>query len=546
MSSIQTTCPYCGVGCGVIAQTNDTQITTIQGDKTHPANFGRLCSKGIALGSTLGLEGRLLHPEINGTQCSWDTALDEVAQQFQRIIAQHGPQAVAFYVSGQLLTEDYYVANKLMKGFIGSANIDTNSRLCMSSSLSGYKRAFGSDTVPGNYEDMEETDLLVLVGSNLAWCHPVLFQRISAAKEKRPDLKIVVIDPRYTATCEIADFHLPLKSGSDVWLFNGLLDFLRRNDYLDYDFLENATEGFANALQAARKSSGSIPAIAQQSGLDEEMVVQFFRLFAQTEKVVTLYSQGINQSTSGTDKVNSIINCHLATGRLGKLGAGPFSMTGQPNAMGGREVGALANQLASHMDFAPEHCAIVQEFWHSPLIPTEPGLKVVDLFNAIAAGEVKAVWIMATNPMVSLPNTQVIKQALEKCELVVVSDCVRHNDTTAYAHILLPALAWGEKDGTVTNSDRRISRLRPFLEAPGEAKPDWWIISQIAQQMGYAEQFAYRSPADIFREYASLSGYKNNGSRDLNLSGLLPLSDEEYQTLTVFHVLRQIMKIRFL
>jgi len=532
MSSIQTTCPYCGVGCGVIAQTNDTQITTIQGDKTHPANFGRLCSKGIALGSTLGLEGRLLHPEINGTQCSWDTALDEVAQQFQRIIAQHGPQAVAFYVSGQLLTEDYYVANKLMKGFIGSANIDTNSRLCMSSSLSGYKRAFGSDTVPGNYEDMEETDLLVLVGSNLAWCHPVLFQRISAAKEKRPDLKIVVIDPRYTATCEIADFHLPLKSGSDVWLFNGLLDFLRRNDYLDYDFLENATEGFANALQAARKSSGSIPAIAQQSGLDEEMVVQFFRLFAQTEKVVTLYSQGINQSTSGTDKVNSIINCHLATGRLGKLGAGPFSMTGQPNAMGGREVGALANQLASHMDFAPEHCAIVQEFWHSPLIPIEPGLKVVDLFNAIAAGEVKAVWIMATNPMVSLPNTQVIKQALEKCELVVVSDCVRHNDTTAYAHILLPALAWGEKDGTVTNSDRRISRLRPFLEAPGEAKPDWWIISQIAQQMGYAEQFAYRSPADIFREYASLSGYKNNGSRDLNLSGLLPLSDEEYQTLT--------------
>jgi assimilatory nitrate reductase catalytic subunit len=531
MSSIQTTCPYCGVGCGVIAQTDESQITTIEADKTHPANFGRLCSKGIALGTTLGLDGRLLLPEVQGKQCDWDTALDEVANQFQNIIAEQGPQAVAFYVSGQLLTEDYYVANKLMKGFMGSANIDTNSRLCMSSSLSGYKRAFGSDSVPGNYEDMEETDLLVLVGSNLAWCHPVLFQRISAAKDKRPDLKIVVIDPRHTATCEIADVHLSIKSGSDVWLFNGLLDFLRRNDYLDYDFLENATEGFASAFQAARASSGSIPAVAGQCGLDEEQVNQFFRLFAQNKKVVTLYSQGVNQSTSGTDKVNSIINCHLATGRLGKPGMGPFSMTGQPNAMGGREVGALANQLASHMDFTPEHCALVQDFWHSPLMPTEPGLKVVDLFKAMATGEVKAIWIMATNPAVSLPNSHAVKQALEQCELVVVSDCVRHNDTTAYADILLPALAWGEKDGTVTNSERRISRQRPFLDAPGEAKPDWWIISQIAERLGYAKQFAYRTPADIFREYATLSGYKNNGSRDLDLSGLLPLSDEEYQTL---------------
>ena len=531
MSSIQTTCPYCGVGCGVIAQTDESQITLIEGDKTHPANFGRLCSKGIALGSTLGLEGRLLLPELQGKQCDWDTALDEVANQFQNIIAEQGPQAVAFYVSGQLLTEDYYVANKLMKGFMGSANIDTNSRLCMSSSLSGYKRAFGSDSVQGNYDDMEETDLLVLVGSNLAWCHPVLFQRISAAKDKRPELKIVVIDPRHTATCEIADVHLSIKSGSDVWLFNGLLDFLRRNDYLDYDFLENATEGFASALEAARASSGSIPVVAGQCGLDEEQVSHFFRLFAQNKKVVTLYSQGVNQSTSGTDKVNSIINCHLASGRLGKPGMGPFSMTGQPNAMGGREVGALANQLASHMDFTPEHCALVQDFWHSPQMPTEPGLKVVDLFNAMATGEVKAIWIMATNPAVSLPNSHAVKEALEKCELVVVSDCVRHNDTTAYADILLPAQAWGEKDGTVTNSERRISRQRPFLDAPGEAKPDWWIISQIAERLGYAEQFAYRSPADIFREYATLSGYKNKGSRDLDLSGLLPLSDEEYQTL---------------
>jgi assimilatory nitrate reductase catalytic subunit len=531
MSSTHTTCPYCGVGCGVIAQIDETQVTVIQGDKTHPANYGRLCAKGMALGSTLGLEGRLLHPEIDGQQCSWDEALDKVVIDFQRIIAQHGPQAVGFYVSGQLLTEDYYVANKLMKGFIGTANIDTNSRLCMSSSLTGYKRAFGSDTVPGNYEDLEQADLLVLVGSNLAWCHPVLFQRIYAAKEKRPSLKIVVIDPRHTPTCEMADTHLAIKSGSDAWLFNGLLDFLRRNDHLDYDFLENATEGFASALQSARESSGSIPTVAQQCGLEEQQVADLFRLFARTEKVVTLYSQGVNQSSSGTDKVNSIINCHLATGRIGKPGMGPFSITGQPNAMGGREVGALANQLAAHMDFDPEHRTLVQEFWQSPHIPAKAGLKVVDLFAAAAKGEIKAVWIMATNPVVSLPNADAVKQALAQCELVVVSDCVRHTDTTAYAHVLLPALAWGEKEGTVSNSERRISRQRPFLDAPGETKPDWWILSQIAQRMGYAQQFAYQSVADVFREHAALSGYKNNGKRDFDISGLLPLSDEEYQTL---------------
>lgn len=530
MSNTHTTCPYCGVGCGIIAQ-NDAGKVTIAGDKTHPANLGRLCSKGMALASTLGLEGRLLFPEINGQQCSWDEVLDKVAGDFQRIVAQHGPKSVAFYVSGQLLTEDYYVANKLMKGFIGSANIDTNSRLCMSSSLSGYKRAFGSDTVPGNYEDLEQADLLVLVGSNLAWCHPVLFQRISAAKEKRPQLKIVVIDPRHTPTCEIADTHLAITPGHDAWLFNGLLDFLRRNDQLDYDFLENATQGFAEALQAARKSSGSIATVAQECGLDEEQVGKFFRLFANTEKVVTIYSQGINQSISGTDKVNSIINCHLASGRIGKPGMGPFSVTGQPNAMGGREVGALANQLAAHMDFEPEHRALVQEFWQSPQMSAEAGLKVVELFAAAARGEIKALWIMGTNPVVSMPNADLVKQALERCELVVVSDFVRQTDTTAYAQVLLPALAWGEKDGTVTNSERRISRQRAFLKVPGEAKPDWWIISQIAQRLGYAEQFAYKFAADIFREHAALSGYKNDGTRDFELSGLLPLSDDEYRTL---------------
>ncbi|TGO02431.1 nitrate reductase [Candidatus Thiomargarita nelsonii] len=530
MPTTHTTCPYCGVGCGIIAQTEEDKIT-ITGDKTHPANFGRLCSKGISLANTLSLDDRLLYPEINGQQSTWESALDKVASEFQRIIAQHGPKAIAFYVSGQLLTEGYYVANKLMKGFIGSANIDTNSRLCMSSSLTGYKRAFGSDTVPGNYEDLEQAELIVLTGSNLAWCHPILFQRISAAKEKRPDLKIVAIDPRYTPTCEIADTHLSIKPGSDGYLFNGLLDFLRRHDHLDYEFLEE-TQGFGSALEAARETCGSITSVAQHCGLEEEQILNLFNLFAATDKVVTLYSQGINQSTSGTDKVNSIINCHLATGRIGKPGMGPFSVTGQPNAMGGREVGALANQLAAHMDFEPEHRALVQEFWQSPYIPTEPGLKAIDLFAAAAKGEIKAIWIMATNPVVSLPNADSIKQALAQCELVVVSDVVRQTDTTAYAHVLLPALAWGEKEGTVTNSERRISRQRAFLYAPGEAKPDWWILSRVAQRLGYKKEFPYKSAIDVFREHAALSGYKNNGSRDFDISGLLPLTDEEYQTLT--------------
>ncbi len=519
MSSTYTTCPYCGVGCGVVAKI-DGEVTMVHGDKTHPANFGRLCSKGSALANTLSLDGRLLYPEINGESCSWDTALNKIASEFEAIITEYGSEAIAFYASGQLLTEDYYVANKFMKGFIGTANIDTNSRLCMSSSAAGYKRAFGSDTVPGNYEDLEQADLLVLVGTNLAWCHPILFQRIVAAKEKRPDLQIIVIDPRYTATCEIADLHLAIKAGRDSHLFNGLLDFLRTNDYLDYEFLENATEGFASALEAARLGVKDFDALE----------LQFFELFAKTEKVVTIYSQGVNQSSSGTDKVNSIINCHLATGRIGKPGMGPFSVTGQPNAMGGREVGAFANQLASHMDFEPEHRALVQEFWQSPSIAEKEGFKAIDLFKAINDGKIKALWIMATNPLVSMPNSKAVKQALEKCDLVIVSDCVRNTDTTEMADILLPALAWGEKDGTATNSERRISRQRAFLSPPGEAQADWWIISQVARRMGFSKQFNYQSAADIFREYAALSGYKNNGTRDFDISGLA-LSDDEYRRL---------------
>ncbi|GGY99338.1 molybdopterin-dependent oxidoreductase [Pseudoduganella plicata] len=508
--SVRTTCPYCGVGCGVRATPQGVQQAAIAGDAAHPSNAGRLCVKGSALGETLGLDGRLLHPHVREDgvlkQVDWDAALDKVADQWRSIVAEHGPDAVAFYVSGQLLTEDYYVANKLMKGYVGSANIDTNSRLCMSSAVAGHKRAFGEDIVPVSYDDLELADMIVLVGSNLAWCHPILFQRIGKAKEARPDLKVVVIDPRRTATCELADLHLPVKPGTDVWLFNGLLTYLHDRGAVDPAFIAAHTNGYEAALQAAAIAPDEVAAACRLNVAD---VLAFYEAFAANANVVTGFSMGVNQSSSGTDKVNAIINCHLIGGRLGKPGAGPFSITGQPNAMGGREVGGLANMLAAHLDLDnPSHRAAVREFWQSPTIAEKPGLKAVDLFQAIEAGKVKAVWIIATNPAVSLPDAEQVRRALRKCQLVVVSDVVQDTDTNALAHVLLPALAWGEKDGTVTNSERRISRQRTFLPAPGEARADWRILAQFARRLGY-DGFGYDSVHEIFDEHARLSAWRN-------------------------------------
>ncbi|CAE6796817.1 nitrate reductase [Paraburkholderia haematera] len=560
--AVRTTCPYCGVGCGVRATPRPDGPPDIAGDERHPANAGRLCVKGSALGETVGLEGRLLHPKRREPgsgelrDVSWSDALDTVASGFRQIIDQHGPDAVALYVSGQLLTEDYYVANKLMKGYVGSANIDTNSRLCMSSSVAGHKRAFGEDLVPVCYEDLELADLVVLVGSNTAWCHPILFQRIVKIKETRPDMKVVVIDPRYTATCEMADLHLPLKAGTDVRLFNGLLSFLAEHDTTDAGFVDAHTTGYAQARDAASTDAANgfdLTQCAKACKIDPHDLLEFYRLFARTERVVTVYSQGVNQSSSGTDKVNSIINCHLLTGRIGKPGMGPFSFTGQPNAMGGREVGGLANMLAAHLELDnPRHRDLVQTFWGSPAIAERPGLKAVELFGAIETGRIKAVWIMGTNPVVSLPDGDQAKRALARCELVVSSDIVESTDTNAFAHVLLPALGWGEKDGTVTNSERRISRQRAFLPAPGEARADWRIISDVAQRMGYAG-FDFSAPHEIFDEHARLSAYGNDAGssgettdsdgktgnghiegdvpRVFNLAGLVALGRERYDAL---------------
>ena len=533
--AIQTTCAYCGVGCGVKATMQGDGAVVFAGDVQHPANQGRLCVKGSALGETLGLDGRLLYPQLRTEQglrrVSWDEALDKVADKWRSIIDEHGPDAVALYVSGQLLTEDYYVANKLMKGYIGSANIDTNSRLCMSSAVAAHKRAFGEDLVPVCYDDLEQADMIVLVGSNTAWCHPILFQRIQRARELRPELKLVVVDPRRTATCELADLHLPVWQGTDTWLFNGLLSYLSRIGAVDPDYVAAHTSGLDAALEAANVDCSDPAEVARICRIELDVLMEFYEMFAATGKVITAFSMGVNQSSAGTDKANAIINCHLIGGRIGKPGMGPFSITGQPNAMGGREVGGLANMLAAHMELDNgAHRELVQTFWDSPRMADKPGLKAVDLFRAIEDGKVKAVWIMATNPLVSMPDAEQARRALEKCEMVVATDINQNTYTNACADGLLPALGWGEKDGTVTNSERRISRQRAFQPAPGEALADWKILSLFAQKMGYAG-FDFAGPHSIFDEHARLSAFRNTPDelpRMFDISGLTGMSQREY------------------
>lgn len=535
--SLRTTCPYCGVGCGLkVSGTGASR--RIEGDEQHPANYGRLCSKGSALGETLGLEQRLLQAEIGGRPVALSQALDAVADGFRATIAEHGPDSVALYVSGQLLSEDYYVANKLMKGFIGSANIDTNSRLCMSSTVAGQLRAFGSDSVPGCYDDIELADLVLLVGSNLAWCHPVLFQRLRAAKEARPELKVVLIDPRRTASAELADLHLPLINDADALLFAALLAALARRGQLDADYLRKHVADPDHALQQALALNPR--QVFQRCGIAAQDFNTLVDWLCGSPRTVTLYSQGVNQSAGGSDKVNAILNLHLACGRIGKPGSSPFSLTGQPNAMGGREVGGLANLLAGHMRLdQPADRERLQRFWNAPRMASSPGAKAVDLFAKVGRGEIRALWVIGSNPAVSMPQAAEVERALAGCPLLVVSEVMKSTDTSRHADIRLPALAWGEKSGTVTNSERRISRQRAFLPAPGAARADWWLLAQVAQRMGWAQAFSWSSEAEVFAEHARLSGFENpaaaSGSRRLfDISAWADCSAQDYAAMTPF------------
>ncbi len=524
LPEVRSTCAYCGVGCGVLLRPDGVGGLTVRGDPDHPANQGRLCAKGLALGETLGLEHRLLAPRVLGRDTNWGSALQLVADRFSAAIKNHGPDSVAFYVSGQLLTEDYYVANKLMKGFIGSANIDTNSRLCMASTVAGHKRAFGTDTVPGTYEDLDQADLVVLVGSNLAWCHPVLYQRIMAARQAR-GTKIVVVDPRRTASCDQADLHLALRPGSDVALFNRLLSRIYQTGHVAPDFLDRS-HGFTEALELAQLDD------PDETGLSPDELEAFCELWIGTDRVVTIFSQGVNQSSSGTDKVNAILNCHLATGRIGRAGMGPFSVTGQPNAMGGREVGGLANMLACHLDIEnAAHRAAVRDFWKAPNLPEKQGLKAVDLFRAVEGGQIKALWIIHTNPAATMPEADRVQTAIRNCPFTVVSDLTAKTDTARYADVLLPAAGWGEKDGTVTNSDRTISRQRAVLSPPGQARADWDILAEVGRRMGWKEAFSYEAPAQIFREYANLSSLAVLFGKDFEIARFSDISDEDYDAM---------------
>jgi assimilatory nitrate reductase catalytic subunit len=529
MEETRSTCPYCGVGCGVIIESDGAQITGVRGDPDHPANFGRLCTKGSTLHLTataaVTRQTRLLQPMQRAARgaepapVAWNTALDGAVDKFAQVIRDHGPDAVGFYVSGQLLTEDYYVFNKLAKGLIGTNNIDTNSRLCMSSAVAGYKQTLGADAPPACYDDLKHAECLFIVGSNAAWAHPILFRRIEDAKAANPGMKIVVADPRRTDTVEIADLFLPIQPGTDVMLFNGMLHLMLWEGWTDNRYIAAHTTGF-DALKATVREC-TPDKVAQICGISKDDLLAAARMFATSPATLSLYCQGLNQSSSGTAKNAALINLHLATGQIGKPGAGPFSLTGQPNAMGGREVGGLANLLSAHRDLAnPAHRAEVAALWNLPSVPEKPGKTAVEMFQAAADGEIRALWIACTNPAQSMPDQATVRRALERAEFVVVQEAFSTTSTCAFADLLLPATTWGEKEGTVTNSERRISRVRPAVAAPGEARHDWSIAVDFArrleQRLGRTDTlFPYASAEQVWNEHR-----ESTRGRDLDITGL--------------------------
>ncbi len=522
-------CCYCGVGCGVIIETSDGRVSGVRGDPEHPANFGRLCTKGTTLHLTANAHGRALYPELrtdresSRVRGSWDETLDHLADRFADTIRAHGSDSVGFYVSGQLLTEDYYVFNKLAKGLIGTNNIDTNSRLCMSSAVAGYKQTLGSDGPPACYEDIDHADLLFIAGSNTAWAHPVLYRRIEATKERNPSLKIIVVDPRRTETAEGAELHLAILPGTDVALFNGMLHIMIWEDLIAAAYIAAHTEGFAMLKATVRDYTPKF--VAEICGINEAELFQAARWFAAAKAALSLYCQGLNQSTSGTAKNAALINLHLATGQIGRPGAGPFSLTGQPNAMGGREVGGMANLLSAHRDLAnPQHRAEVAALWGVDAVPATPGKTAVEMFDAVRRGEIKLLWIACTNPAQSMPDQALVREALERAELVVVQEAYANTETCAYADVLLPASSWGEKEGTLTNSERRIMRVRAAVRAPGEARDDWAIAVDFARRLEArlpsahhrrGTLFPYSTPEQIFDEHR-----ETTRGRDLDITGL--------------------------
>ncbi|MBV8379548.1 MAG: molybdopterin-dependent oxidoreductase [Paucibacter sp.] len=525
----RSTCPYCGVGCGVVIEHDGAQITGVRGDPDHPANFGRLCTKGSTLHLTatpLALQQRLREPQWRAARgapaevLGWDAMNERLAERIAAVVRLHGPDAVAFYVSGQLLTEDYHAFNKLARGVVGTRHIDSNSRLCMSSAVSAYKKTLGADAPPASYEDVEQADCLFIAGANPAWAHPVLFRRIEAAREQRPDMKIVVVDPRRTETAEFADLHLQIQPGSDVALLHGMLHACFWEGWLDAGFIDAHTSGFDALKQLVRAMT---PAhAARLCGVPEAQILQAAEWFARSGRTLSLYSMGLNQSTSGTAKNSALINLHLATRQIGRPGTGPFSLTGQPNAMGGREAGGMATLLPGHRDPASAaDRAEVARLWGVDALPEGPGMTALEIFEAAARGEVRVLWIACTNPAHSVPDQALVRRALERCELVIVQEAYADTATAALADVLLPAASWGEKEGTVTNSERRISRVRAAVAPPGQARADWRIVRDVARALetrlhpGRASVLAAETPEQLWLEHRDATR-----GRDLDITGL--------------------------
>ncbi len=528
LTEARSTCCYCGVGCGVIIETDGTRIAGVRGDPDHPANFGRLCTKGATLHLAAQEQAtRARYPELRRTRAaarervSWDAALDHAAERFAQIIRSHGPDSVAFYISGQLLTEDYYVFNKLARGLVGTNNIDSNSRLCMSSAVVGYKATLGVDAPPACYEDIDYAACIFIAGSNTAFAHPVLFRRIEDARRRNPALKLIVVDPRRTDTAQCADLHLPILPGTDVALFHGMLHVLLWEGLIDAGYIAAHTHGFVALKQIVREYTPET--VAGLCGVPADDIIQAARWFGQSGATLSFYCQGLNQSAHGVDKNAALINLHLATGQIGRPGAGPFSLTGQPNAMGGRETGAMATLLPGHRDIDdPQHRAEVARLWGIPDFPQRPGLTAVELFDALRAGRVKAVWIACTNPVQSLPDVARVREALAGAEFVVLQEAYRNTETADYADLLLPAATWGEKEGTVTNSERRVSHVRAAVPPPDEARPDWAIACdfarRLASRIGRPERirlFEFERVEQIFDEHR-----ETTRGRDLDITGL--------------------------
>ena len=516
----KTICSYCGVGCGIEVAVDTKGSIAVTGDKDYPVNKGKLCSKGRNLNYVVqDTSDRIVHPEMRWSRnhplqrVSWDTAFERAAAVFKSIIAKHGPDSVGFYVSGQCLTEEYYLANKITKGFIGTNNIDTNSRLCMSSAVVGYKKTVGEDAVPISYEDIEVADTFLIAGANPAWCHPILYRRLEQRKADNPQVKVIVIDPRRTQTAAAADLHLQILPGTDVILFNAIARWLIEKRKTDKNFIKRHTVNYEAVREMA--FSLSIRQAAEKCGIPASEIRKAAQYIGEASKFLSMWTMGLNQSVIGVAKNLSLLNISLLTGQIGKPGCGPFSLTGQPNAMGGREVGGMASLLAAHKDLGnPIHRKEVSDFWGGKEIQAEPGYTATEMFDALEKGKLKAIWIICTNPVVSMPNVHKVERALKNAAFVVVQDISHNSETTKFADLLLPAAGWLEKEGTMTNSERRISYLPKVIDPPAEALPDVEILWRFAQAMGF-EGFDYKNASEVYDEHCLLTKGTN-----IDISGL--------------------------